>query len=60
MARKGGVVKMMADIQILYVKCSYIPDGQGLTQGGKSLVYGDKVAIDDKLTLYFTKNLLCP
>lgn len=51
---------MMADIQILYVKCGYIPDGQGLTQGGKSLVYGDKVAIDDKLTLYFTKNLLCP
>jgi hypothetical protein len=57
MAGNGGVVKMMADIQILYVKRGYIPDGRGLAQGGKSLEYGDQVTIDDRLTLYFTKNL---
>ena len=48
---------MMADIQILYVKCGYIPDGQGLAQGRKPLKYGEQVTIDDRLTLYFTKNL---
>ena len=56
----GIGVGMTADYgaaQILYVKRGYIPDGRGLIKGGQSLSYGDRVSIDDELTLYFTKQL---
>ena len=43
--------------QIMYVKRGYIPDGRGLFWGEKSCQYGDRVIVDDGLTLYFTKQL---
>lgn len=43
--------------QRLYVKRGYIPDGQGISQNGKFLKYGDRITIDDGLTLWLTKNL---
>ena len=43
--------------QRLYVKRGYIPDGRGISQGGKILQYGDKIKVDDRLTLWLTKNL---
>ena len=43
--------------QRLYVKRGYVPDGLGLSQSGKYLKYGDKITINDELTLRFTKKL---
>jgi len=43
--------------QVLYVKRGYIPDGQGIHNGRRYLEYGDRVAIDDDIVLYFTKKL---
>ena len=43
--------------QILYVKRGYIPDGGGICWGEKRCQHGDRVIVDDGLTLYFTKQL---
>jgi len=43
--------------QIMYVRRGYIPDGRGLFWGEKRCQYGDRVIVDDGLTLYFTKLL---
>lgn len=43
--------------QRLYVRRGYIPDGHGLCWGEKRCQYGDRVVVDDGLTLYFTKQL---
>jgi GNAT superfamily N-acetyltransferase len=44
--------------QRLYVKRGYIPDGRGISQNGKILKYGDKITVDDNLTLWFIKELI--
>ena len=57
----GIGVGMTADYgaaQRLYVKRGYIPDGLGVSQNGKILKYGDKITVDDDLTLWFTKELI--
>src|SRR4029079_1549181 len=41
--------------QRLYVHLGYIPDGQGLHYKCNSLKYGNQVAVDDDLVLFFTK-----
>jgi ribosomal protein S18 acetylase RimI-like enzyme len=43
--------------QILYVRRGYLPDGHGLCWGEKRCQYGDRVIVDDGLTLYFSKQL---
>jgi ribosomal protein S18 acetylase RimI-like enzyme len=43
--------------QRIYVKRGYIPDGKGISQNGKFLRYGDKITVDDDLSLSFTKDL---
>ena len=58
--RAGIRVGLTADYgnaQRLYVKRGYIPDGHGISQRGKFLIYGDAVTVDDDLTIGFTKSL---
>ncbi len=43
--------------QRLYVLRGYVPDGHGLYYRNHQTSYGDKVAVDDDLVLYFTKEL---
>lgn len=43
--------------QIMYSKRSYVPDGPGIFQQGKSLKQGDRAIVDDDLTLYLSKSL---
>ncbi|HEY0427749.1 MAG TPA: GNAT family N-acetyltransferase [Pyrinomonadaceae bacterium] len=43
--------------QRLYVKRGYIPDGNGIFQGDNFLKYGDRIIVDDDLTLWLTKSL---
>lgn len=56
----GIGVGMTADYgtaQRMYVKRGYVPDGRGLFSRGAPVQYGQTVAVDDDLVLYFTKNL---
>ena len=41
--------------QRMYVKRGYLPDGKGISQNGKFLRYGDKITVDDDLSLSFIK-----
>lgn len=43
--------------QILYVRRGYVPDGRGICWGEKRCQHGDRVIVDDGLTLYFTRQL---
>lgn len=43
--------------QRLYVKRGYVPDGRGVSQNGKILKYGDKITINDDLTMWLAKQL---
>lgn len=43
--------------QRMYVKRGYVPDGAGLRYKGRYVKHGDRVAVDDGLTLYLTKRL---
>ncbi len=43
--------------QRLYVLRGYVPDGRGLHYRGRPVRYGDRIAVDDDLAFYFTKNL---
>ena len=43
--------------QRLYVKRGYIPDGRGVSQSEKILRDGNKITVDDDLTLHFIKKL---
>jgi len=43
--------------QRLYIKRGYVPDGLGISQHGRFLLYGDIVTVDDDLTVGFTKIL---
>lgn len=54
----GIGVGMTADYgaaQILYVRRGYHPDGRGLAVRGVSAQHGDRVTVDDDLTLYLTR-----
>ena len=42
--------------QALYVRRGYVPDGRGISQNGNFLRYGDKITIDDALSLSLTKS----
>ena len=56
----GIGVGMTADYgaaQRLYVRHGYVPDGRGLMTHERPVVYGENVAVDDHLVLYFTKQL---
>ena len=46
-----------AGAQVLYVKRGYIPDGRGIFCKGHYPVYGERVTIDDDLSLYLVKHL---
>lgn len=43
--------------QRLYVLRGYVPDGRGMHYRGRPVRYGDRIAADDDLAFYFTKNL---
>lgn len=43
--------------QRLYVKRGYVPDGRGIFQREIFLKYGDRIIVDDDLTLWLTKQL---
>jgi GNAT superfamily N-acetyltransferase len=43
--------------QRLYVLRGYIPDGRGLHYRDHYVTYGEQIAVDYDLTLYFTKEL---
>jgi len=54
----GIGVGMTADYgaaQRLYVRRGYVPDGRGLTTGGRPVQYGERVRVDDDLVMYFTR-----
>lgn len=53
-----GMYSDYGNAQRLYVKRGYIPDGRGLTYGGKIVRPMDTVTNDDDLVLYFTKRLV--
>jgi len=42
--------------QRLYIKRGYVPDGYGISHRRQFLKYGEKVVVDDDLTIAFTKN----
>jgi ribosomal protein S18 acetylase RimI-like enzyme len=52
-----GLTADYGSAQRLYVKREYVPDGNGISQRGKFLRYGDTAVVDDDLTLGFTKSL---
>ena len=43
--------------QRLYVLRGYVPDGRGLHYRDHYIKYGEKITIDDNMTLYLTKKL---
>ena len=43
--------------QRLYIKCGYIPDGQGVTYNYQPTIPGNSYPLDDDLVLWFTKRL---
>lgn len=43
--------------QRLYAKRGYVPDGRGIFQGETFLKYGDRITVDDDLTLWLTKQM---
>jgi hypothetical protein len=52
-----GMYPDYGNAQRLYVKRGYVPDGRGLTYGGKVLAPMETVVNDDDLVLYFEKQL---
>jgi GNAT superfamily N-acetyltransferase len=54
---RAGLTTDYGAAQRMYVKRGYIPDGKGISQNGKFLRYGDKITVDDDLSLSFTKKL---
>ncbi len=52
-----GLISDYGAAQILYVKRGYIPDGLGLYYRENQMKYGDKLNVDDDLTIGFTKML---
>lgn len=59
----GIGVGMTADYgaaQMLYVRRGYRPDGRGVAVRGVAARYGDRVTVDDDLTLYLTKLVTRP
>jgi GNAT superfamily N-acetyltransferase len=46
--------------QRLYVGRGYVPDGRGVTSGGRFVKYGDRVRVDDGLVLHLVKDLAGP
>jgi ribosomal protein S18 acetylase RimI-like enzyme len=43
--------------QRMYVLRGYVPDGHGLSYRGRQVLGGEKVVVDDDLTLHLTKRL---
>ena len=43
--------------QALYARRGYVPDARGVYYHGRYPGYGEKVQMDDDLTLYMTKKL---
>jgi GNAT superfamily N-acetyltransferase len=41
----------------LYIKRGYLPDDNGISYKGESLKYGDRVVVDDDLTIGFIKKV---
>ena len=52
-----GIYTDYGAAQRLYVKLGYIPDGRGVTYDYATPKPGSSVALDDDLTLWFTKEL---
>jgi GNAT superfamily N-acetyltransferase len=52
-----GLTADYGPAQRMYLKRGYISDGRGAFLGSAPLVYGQSVAVDDNLVLYFTKKL---
>jgi len=52
-----GLYAGYGSAQRLYARRAYVPDGRGLFTQGHWPSYGAHVAVDDDLTLAFTKNL---
>ena len=52
-----GMTADYGNAQRLYVHLGYTPDGQGLHYKCNSLKYGNEVAVDDDLVLFFTKTI---
>jgi GNAT superfamily N-acetyltransferase len=40
---------------LLYLRRGYLPDGRGIAYGGRTVVVGDSIRLDDSATLMFTK-----
>lgn len=52
-----GLTPDYGNAQRLYVKCGYIPDGNGVTYQYQSVKWGVKYKVDDDLVLWFIKEL---
>ncbi|MBB6690446.1 GNAT family N-acetyltransferase [Cohnella xylanilytica] len=52
-----GIYSDYGNAQVLYVKRGYIPDGNGIHNGQRYIHYGENIAVDDDIILYFTKTL---
>lgn len=52
-----GLTVDYGNAQRLYTQLGYVPDGRGLHYKNVAAKYGEKVIVDDELTIYLTKNL---
>jgi GNAT superfamily N-acetyltransferase len=52
-----GLYEDYGNAQKLYIKSGYTPDGNGITYKYEPIEYGQKVKLDDELTLWCTKNI---
>lgn len=58
---RAVLVAEMDDEVVGYVtvvwESGYVPDARGLTSGGRHVVWGESVKVDDDLVLYLTRRL---
>jgi ribosomal protein S18 acetylase RimI-like enzyme len=52
-----GITSDYGDAHILYIKRGYVPNGQGICRDGKPIKHGQRIIVDDKLSLYLVKHL---
>jgi GNAT superfamily N-acetyltransferase len=52
-----GLYQAYGPAQRLYVQRGYLPDGAGATTGGRPLLGGESVSVDDSLVLHLVKTL---
>ena len=55
-----GVYAAYGPAHVLYARRGYLPDGTGVTSGGRTLEGGEVVPADDSLVLHLVKQLRAP